>query len=622
MRRLLLLLLLAFPAFGKSLHWSAIDVDARVDRDGNLHVVEKQRIVFDGDWNGGERNFALRPRQGLELHSMKRIAGTTEIPMTRGDLSLVDHWEMKSRDVVRWRSRMPEDPPFGNQEITYVLDFTYSNVLVDEGDHHYRLSHDFGMPQRQGTIERLSVYVAFDPVWTASPVSFERTEVQPGESVVVNRELTYSGAGDPAGVFKPMPGFVPVAAVLLFAAGALFLVFRFIGEERAVGRFAPVVARFENEQELLSMPAEVAGAMWDGSIGAPEVAAVLARMTQEGKLSSTPMGKTLHLKLLVDRNTLHGHERALVDALFFIAGLEATDTDAIRKHYESSGFDPSSKIQPGIEEQLALLPGWGVKVKRFSGKTDALLILGATALLGLSALPGDTNILAAVAGFFLVLFFSAVGAAIAAFSSKAIASFGWSFAGPVITMLFAGGPILIFSFFARTLGLSAPVLFALALYTLAWLKLVLDLLRIHDSPEKIAFRKRIAGARLYFIEQLRLPQPALRDEWFPYVLAFGLGSNVDRWFRGYGGASDGTSHSYSTSTGSSSSSFSSSSSGSSPSWTGGGGAYGGAGATGSWAIAAGAMAAGVSAPSSSSSSSGGGGGGGGSSSGGGGGGGW
>ena len=44
-------------AFARELHWSAMDVRARLDDSGTLHVVERQAMVFTGDWNGGERIF-------------------------------------------------------------------------------------------------------------------------------------------------------------------------------------------------------------------------------------------------------------------------------------------------------------------------------------------------------------------------------------------------------------------------------------------------------------------------------------------------------------------------------------------------------------------------------------
>ncbi|HEX7420630.1 MAG TPA: hypothetical protein VF505_12135, partial [Thermoanaerobaculia bacterium] len=76
MRRGLLLALLALaasPAIAKSLHWRALDVTARLDRDGRLHVSERQAIVFDGDWNGGERTFHIGAGQALKFESISRV---------------------------------------------------------------------------------------------------------------------------------------------------------------------------------------------------------------------------------------------------------------------------------------------------------------------------------------------------------------------------------------------------------------------------------------------------------------------------------------------------------------------------------------------------------------------
>jgi hypothetical protein len=57
-RLLIPLLLLLVPAFAaaqsKELHWRSLDVKARLDSQGALHVVERQAMVFTGDWNGAE----------------------------------------------------------------------------------------------------------------------------------------------------------------------------------------------------------------------------------------------------------------------------------------------------------------------------------------------------------------------------------------------------------------------------------------------------------------------------------------------------------------------------------------------------------------------------------------
>jgi uncharacterized membrane protein YgcG len=135
----------------------------------------------------------------------------------------------------------------------------------------------------------------------------------------------------------------------------------------------------------------------------------------------------------------------------------------------------------------------------------------------------------------------------------------------------------------------------------------------------IAFRKTLAAARAYFERELAKDRPALCDAWYPWIAAFGLAPQADRWSVQH--AQDRDRDRRATSPARQSSSSASSSA---PSFTGfGGGRSGGGGAGAGWAAAAAGMAAGVAAPSSSGSSGGGGGGSsGGGSSGGGGGGGW
>ena len=158
------------------------------------------------------------------------------------------------------------------------------------------------------------------------------------------------------------------------------------------------------------------------------------------------------------------------------------------------------------------------------------------------------------------------------------------------------------------LAMAALVATALGLLALAG-----SLSRTRDTPERLELRRRLAAARQMFREQLAEPEPRLRDEWFPYLVAFGLGRHVDRWFRAFGSTAARTRVGGAVAA--------SASSGGGSSWTGGGpqfgggGGFGGGGAGGAWSVAAASMAGGVSTPSS-------GGGGGGAASGGGGGGGW
>jgi hypothetical protein len=143
------------------------------------------------------------------------------------------------------------------------------------------------------------------------------------------------------------------------------------------------------------------------------------------------------------------------------------------------------------------------------------------------------------------------------------------------------------------------------------------------SRAAVAVRKDLTAGREFLRSRLRQPNGALRDEWYPWLLALGLGKEADDWsarrVSTIGRATSGRRdlhHEASSSSGH----------GGSPSaegWGGfGGGFSGGGGGGAAWSVAAAGLAAPIAAPSQSSSDSSSDSGSGGGSSGGGGGGGW
>jgi uncharacterized membrane protein YgcG len=623
---LLTLLLAASTAQSKSLYWPAIAVDAQLDSNGLLHVSETQTYIFDGDWNGGERQFDIRAGQSLHLEGVDRIDGTRIIPLTRGNIDAVDHYDLLDNSKLRWRSRLPEDPEFENTELTYRIRYTLSGVLILRNNH-FKLAHDFAFPDRQGNINHFTLHFTIDPLWSGieSPLTINQENLEPGKSVIVRGELEYHGTAAPASVIVPISPWTGRVLLMLLAAGLGALLLRFLALERKVGRIGNLVP-LETvdgpwlEKNIFSLPPEVIGAAWDGKIGAAEVAAILATLEHDKKIKTGIQPRFLRkpimtMKLLADRSSITGYHGSVINKLFFNNRVN-TDTNAITEHYKGSGLDLAAIIQKPVEQRLNSLPKWTEKTRPVNWKFDLLALPAAFALLVVTGVWGGSNDggLAASAGFLGV--WSLTLATVAArFNSRAIYNMTMRFA---IVIAFALPPIVVTAYYlleAPAFLFRAPALLAAVIWNLALFNLVLDALRIDEAPEKIAVRKKLLSARAYFMQQLRSSTPHLDDNWFPYLLAFGLGSNVDSWFRAHGK----TITSMDTGSHSSSSSFSGSSGGST--WTGGGGSFGGAGASEAWAAAAAAVGAGVSAPGSSSGggSSGGGGGG---SSGGGGGGGW
>jgi uncharacterized membrane protein YgcG len=621
---------LAASADARELHWKALDVTARIDAAGVLHVRERQHMVMTGDWNGGERLFRIEATQDLQLEAMRRIDPATGAvhEMKEGDLDEVDRYAWTSGNQLRWRSRLPSDPEFDHTEIVYELDYTLYGALQPYGEA-YLLAHDFAFADRPAPVLSHTIALSIDPAWQVDGPQERRIEagrLDPGVGYVVRLGL------------RPTEGarvtwLSPRRQRLLLALGlvpALLLLQLFVSEWIR-GRFAPLdpdAAARSLDTELLAHPAEVIGAVWDRSVGADEVGALIARLVAEDKLRTTVQKDgDLELRLLVKREKLDGYERALVDGFFF-GGRTQVNTSQVRAHYKATGFDPKAKIRPGVEALADALVG--PPARRFVPYWVPTLLCFLWGVYEIWSVAGVLTVTIPL------LVIGVVGMA-AAVTWRGRIDRGllhaWRFVVPMALMLglaaeavmgFRHLPILS----RLTSGLLPDRMLGAVLIALAFVSSIVDYARSRERLQGIVLRKRLASARRYFEDEFGKPEPALRDEWFPYVLALGLDAESQRWFRSFAGASRDRSSSgtsWSRSSDSSSSGGSSSSTSSGPTgWTGGGGAFGGAGATASWASAAGALSAGVAAPASSGSSSGssGGGGGGGSSSGGGGGGGW
>ena len=625
---------------GRTLHWRRIDVTARLDAAGRLRVIERQAMVFTGDWNGGERTFNLRPGQRLDLNGITRIdPDGSPRPLQRGDLDAVDEFDWTNSQTLRWRSRLPSDPSFDNQQIIYELDYTLSNILVADGDT-YRLDHDFAFPDRAGVIESFSLAFSAADAWrsaTPLPLQLERTHLPPGESVVVTVPLQYTGAGQPAGVARglPLPARALLALLLVAVIGSM--VRRFFTEEEARGRFVPIfpadaVDRAWLSQHVFNVPPEVVGAAWDNTTASPEVAAMIARMVLEGKLASRVEPKkrkdVLHLELKVPRADLSKEERKLVDALFE-SGASHTDTERIKQRYKQSGFDPAKLISEDIKKQIHVLTpnrqagiDWGRVMVNVA--VVLLVIAAGVGALGLAngSIVTVAPIAVAVLGVITLGYAAAYRGDVVDTRRKArrMTVFLLLAAAPVFALtlgLLEIGAALSFTPMIAPANAGLTLVVAMVVMYLGIAFLVLRAARTREDPERLELRRRLAAGRAFFMRELRKETPMLDDAWFPYLLAFGLGKHIDKWFRAFGGAHD------SRLAGASVAAATSSSGGS---WSGGGplfgggGGFGGGGTGRTWAASVATLSAGVSAPSSSGNSGGGGGGGG--SSGGGGGGGW
>ncbi len=307
----------------------------------------------------------------------------------------------------------------------------------------------------------------------------------------------------------------------------------------------------------------------------------------------------------------------------------------MKRHYKSKGFNPASLIQPALEAQAKELVGPSAHRKWLPLWLPTLIafVWGVYVLWVAAPATAEGRLLRFLGILLPLIVLSGIASATAAAwrgrIDRGLGGVLWFLIPSGLMLLLAGAvvtgfrdvPILSSAFGA---GFSFEVRLGATLLALAFFNSVINQARSRERAQGIALRKRLASVRRYFQQELDRPQPALRDEWFPYVIAFGLDRDAQDWFKAHGGESAGRSETsilvelaldvvilvrQRSARLAGAEAAARLAEPAPPS---------------AWAVAASSLAAGVAAPSSSGSSSGGGGGGGGggSSSGGGGGGGW
>jgi hypothetical protein len=601
-------------AQSRQLHWDALEVQARLNADGVLDVVERHTMVFTGNWNGGERIFDLRPRQKLDFIGLERIDAKTGAAVALRQASVtdeVDEFNWADSRTLRWRSRLPSDPSFSNTPLIYQLHYRLSGILQKDGNG-LRLDHDFAFSNRPGPIAHFYLNLTLDPAWQPQGEIHDHYTGGPidrGNGFVVTVPLRNTGTAEPIAIDNQRPQEIVMAVAAIFL-GFTLLVLGFFRREKALGRFDEIDENLIDStwirQNILVHPAEVVGMAWDGRVGTPEVVALIARMTAEGKLESeVRSGDAMTLRLKVDRKDLNGHERALVDGLFFGKRTETSTTD-VKNHYKSRGFNPAQIITPELSKKVkTLLPKGEERVPHLA---SIVLFFVAAGLFGWSIYLDPLVAGGAVFGLISIIVVSAL-----------LQIPGWLFKTridwdrraalglmiPAFVVCLVAAMFLWFLVGTGKVGGPPPMIGAIVAWALCIASISVSGMKSRQSSAAIAFRKKLAAGRIFFVRELSRQRPELQDEWYPWLLAFGLGKQVDVWSsRNVSSSTTSYTSSYSSHGGSRSSSSSSTSS-AETSWTGGGGFSGGAGASGAWAAAVTGIAAGVAAPSSSSSSSGG-----------------
>ena len=122
--------------------------------------------IAAGDAEGAERasdDDADKPTAPARVSGAREGEGSVAVLATDG-LDDVDDYGWACDETIRWRSRLPSDPPFSGATIRYRIDYELSGILLKDGDQ-YRLDHDFVFPDRTGVISQFELRLTFDPAW-------------------------------------------------------------------------------------------------------------------------------------------------------------------------------------------------------------------------------------------------------------------------------------------------------------------------------------------------------------------------------------------------------------------------------------------------------------------------
>jgi hypothetical protein len=548
-RRLLPLVLLLFAATAHAdeLRWRSLDVTATIDDDGTLHASERHTMIFDGEWNGGQRTIPLRgfpPPQRLTFDRVARVVSKKKtIDLTRVSAAperIDEYGVYNDGTTIRWRARLADEPPFRGKRLTYVIDYTLTNVLVRRGAP-LRLEHDFAPTDRPGPIEHFSLIVELPRSLNQPPIKIARDDIPPGQGVLV-RETYWLPKGanvpaalEPVAAAPPVPAPSPptkepsrtktpitpfTAQVIAFAllVLALLFVFRFFSGESAAGRFVrvPREQREWIDDFFSKLDAEVVGVAWDGVVGQDEVAAILARMTAEGKIGSSAGNSDLTLKLQVPFDTLRGYEADLVQALFL--GRTETTTHAVRDHYAASGFDPARVVEPSVKSALLGLPQWEDQERSewvvfwvLAALTCVLAIAGGRSSDVDAGMVSTFGFLTILAWGLTVLFTIRAKRALTAVWVR----FFFGLLVPFCSVAFAA------AFIVRGPVLSIHHLTAMMFASAALTVVVLGVerMKINETRQKVEFRKNLAAAREWLKTQVATAGTPIPDSWIPYLYA-------------------------------------------------------------------------------------------------------
>src|SRR5262249_38410773 len=206
-------------------------------------------------------------------------------------------------------------------------------------------------------------------------------------------------------------------------------------------------------------------------------------------------------------------------------------TKDVRAHYRRTGFDPAAAIRPELEARVRVLLEAG-DPPRFIGPLGVVWFLACAALIGAAWYRGETG---AFGSRFVGIAALAVAGIVRGTGVSFRSRMDWGRMAALLCLL----PALIFgaatvAFIYLYVGKGAVDLSPFALMAIVGLALWVTYnairgLQTRTSRQAVGWGKNLTAGRAFFSAKLQQPHAALRDEWYPWLLALGLGKEADAW---------------------------------------------------------------------------------------------
>lgn len=532
------------------LRWHDLDVQARLDADGVLHVTEQATLLAFGSVPTAAR--ALRGWIGttIRVARVARAEGGTSVP--------VRHEVVDDGFTLRWVVQAPGAAPFApDTRLVYRIDYTVSGGVIPawgvprfgsasaippffldpriraaELWRAWRLAprgwarphlvdYDFSPLNvgGDGTVDHASVAIAFDRVWgSAQPFRREWRPVAAGVDLRGPIAIDFRGDTPPAAVSRALHAAWLAPLVLLPAAslglwGAALArrwrqKRRYEQEPMDAGWIDLHVTRKEPGEIRMLVEGTTGGRFYGGA------RATLEEMARQGRIEAREEAGAERLQLRAERHRLTPWERAIVESLFGTS--DTVDVGDAERRAREGSLDLDAV--GGRAYEAAQL-----KATRFDRRaipTAALVLLGVGLMLGTLQTGGFAALAAGlVVGSFVYQASGLVGTRASLPAHLPLA--------PLVLLLV---PVLLFAaaFALFFLGVLAHPT-ALAGLAAFWLGLINSLLNKTAPPWSEAVQEARYGldrARRHIAAELRQPVPSLDGRWLPWILALGLEEDV------------------------------------------------------------------------------------------------